>query len=58
MPPLRCLGLFFLYELCEDAQAFAAHKVTPHFREFDALVRDWTAEKVVKTYRLDPDASA
>lgn len=51
-------ALFFLYELYDDARAFAAHKATPHFRDFDALVRDWTAGKVVKTYALDQDASA
>jgi quinol monooxygenase YgiN len=45
---------FFLYELYTDAQAFEAHKATRHFLAFDALVRDWTAGKTVKTYHLLP----
>ena len=49
---------FFLYELYTDAQAFEAHKATRHFLAFDALVRDWTAAKTVKTYGLYPGAAA
>lgn len=47
-------GRFFLYEVYSDAAAFDAHKAAPHFTEFDALVRDWTAEKSVNTYHLSP----
>ena len=49
---------FFLYELYTDADAFEAHKATPHFTAFDALVRDWTAEKTVKILTLDPGTGA
>ena len=44
----------FLYEIYTDAAAFEAHKVTRHFIAFDKTVRDWTAEKSVKTYMLEP----
>lgn len=47
-------ALFFLYELYDDEAAFEVHKATWHFKQFDDLVRDWTVEKTVKTYVLDP----
>ncbi|MDX1486270.1 MAG: putative quinol monooxygenase [Alphaproteobacteria bacterium] len=40
----------FLYELYDDAGAFARHKETAHFAEFDAAVTDMVAEKTVTTY--------
>jgi quinol monooxygenase YgiN len=49
---------FFLYELYTDADAFEAHKATPHFTAFDAVVRDWTAEKTVRILTLDPGTGA
>jgi quinol monooxygenase YgiN len=48
----------FLYELYTDADAFEAHKASRHFLAFDALVRDWTAEKIVKIWMLDTGTSA
>ena len=40
----------FLYEIYEDADAFAAHRETKHFKEFDAATAELVAEKIVKTY--------
>jgi len=40
----------FLYELYEDAEAFANHLASPHFKSFDAAVADMISSKVVKTY--------
>ncbi len=46
----------FLYELYTDVAAFEAHKQTPHFLTFDALVAPMLADKAVRTYTLlDPD---
>lgn len=45
-------GAFFLYELYDDPAAIAAHLASPHFREFDALVRDWVVRKAVRTQVL------
>jgi quinol monooxygenase YgiN len=45
----------FLYEVYADAAAFAAHKSTSHFREFDDVVASWVLRKQVHTYeRSDP----
>ncbi|MBU2410521.1 MAG: antibiotic biosynthesis monooxygenase, partial [Gammaproteobacteria bacterium] len=38
------LGVFFLYELYEDAAAIAAHLASPHFRAFDTQVCDWIVQ--------------
>jgi autoinducer 2-degrading protein len=45
-------GAFFLYELYDDPAAIAAHLAAAHFREFDALTRDWVVRKVVRTHVL------
>ena len=37
-----------------DDTAFEAHLEAPHFRAFDALVRDWTVAKAVQTWRSLP----
>jgi autoinducer 2-degrading protein len=45
----------FLYELYVDRAAFDAHLASPHFRAFDATVRDWVVRKTVHAYeRVDP----
>ncbi|MEM6980635.1 MAG: putative quinol monooxygenase [Planctomycetota bacterium] len=41
----------FLYEMYVDAQAFADHKLTSHFADFDQQVSPWVASKEVR--RLD-----
>jgi quinol monooxygenase YgiN len=46
------VGAFFLYELYDDQAAIAAHLLSPHFLEFDALTRDWVVGKVVRTHVL------
>lgn len=40
----------FLYELYDDAAAFAAHMATDHFREFDAATAGMIAEKRVEQW--------
>ena len=40
----------FLYEIYDNADAFAEHRKTPHFLTFDAAVGDMTAAKTVNTY--------
>lgn len=47
--PLRP-GDVFLYELYEDAAAFAAHLKTPHFANFEQATADMVAQKSVKTF--------
>ena len=45
----------FLYELYDDRAAFDAHLATAHYREFDALTRDWIERKIVRIFtRIDP----
>lgn len=41
---------FFLYELYDDEAAVATHLQAPHYREFDALTRDWVLRKQVRRY--------
>ena len=41
----------FLYELYDERAAFDAHLASPHFKRFDAAVRDMVANKVVRTMR-------
>ena len=48
----------FLYEIYIDRAAFDAHLTTPHFLEFNDLVADWTAEKVVQTFELAAEGVA
>ncbi len=43
---------FFLYELYDDAAAFAFHRTTPHFSQFNADVGPMVASKSLKTYQL------
>ena len=40
----------FLYELYDDAAAFAAHLKTPHFLAFDGAVGDMVIGRDVRTY--------
>lgn len=49
---------FFLYEIYDGASAFAAHKNTPHYHDFNRRVADWTEEKTVTTFLLDDGAEA
>ncbi|MCY2975300.1 MAG: putative quinol monooxygenase [Planctomycetota bacterium] len=45
---------FFLYELYEDAAAFAFHRTTPYFAQFNSDVTNMIASKALKTYELVP----
>lgn len=40
----------FLYEKYDDAAAFAAHKQTDHFHDFDAIVGPMLVSKSVQTW--------
>lgn len=40
----------FLYEIYDDAAAFALHMASRHFLEFDAATQTMVAEKSVSTY--------
>ncbi|MCM2370575.1 putative quinol monooxygenase [Aporhodopirellula aestuarii] len=42
--------LCFLYEKYDDAAAFAAHKQTDHFKQFDAAVGPMLVSKSVQTW--------
>jgi autoinducer 2-degrading protein len=44
-------GLFYLYELYDDAKAIEAHIASAHYREFDALTLPWVADKKVRRLR-------
>lgn len=46
-------GEVFLYEIYASPEAFAAHKAMPHYKAFDAAVKDMVTEKTVKTYSLE-----
>ena len=47
--------LVLLYELYDDAQAFAAHLATAHFKAFDGAVSGMVSSKTVHTgTRLSP----
>lgn len=41
-----------LYETYTDAAAFAAHRTTLHFLDFDSTVRDWVASKQVRRLNM------
>lgn len=43
-------GQVFLYEVYDNAEAFADHLESPHFRAFDAETRDWLAGKVAEPW--------
>lgn len=45
-------GRVFLYELYDDAEAFAAHLASAHFRDFDREVSPVTRSKKVDTWML------
>jgi (4S)-4-hydroxy-5-phosphonooxypentane-2,3-dione isomerase len=44
--------LVFLYELYDDAMAFAAHQRTEHFKQFDATTAPWVQRKAARTFVL------
>ena len=46
-------GLFFLYELYDDAAAVAAHMRCAHFLHFDALTAPWVASKTVRRFACE-----
>lgn len=46
--PRRC----FLYELYDDAEAFAVHVKTPHYAEFSSTVTPWIESKRVDKWEL------
>ena len=43
-------GLFFLYELYDDAAAVEAHMRCAHFLHFNALTAPWVAGKTVRRF--------
>ncbi len=44
--PDRC----FLYEKYDDEAAFAVHRQTPHFADYDATVKPWIKSKSVSLW--------
>lgn len=44
----------FLYEIYDDAAAFADHLQSPHFRAFEAGTRAWVAGKIAESWTLTP----
>jgi len=42
-------AIFFLYEVYDDAAAFAAHRQMPYFADFAETVGPWVANKTLKT---------
>lgn len=49
-------ALVFLYELYDDAAAFAAHQRTEHFKRFDAATAPWVQRKAARTFTLADSA--
>jgi len=45
-------GRVFLYELYDDADAFAVHLASDHFRDFDRAVSSIVRSKTVDTWML------
>ena len=45
-------GRFLLYEIYDDASAFAAHLDTDHFRAFDTEVGPVTRSKKIESWTL------
>lgn len=43
-------GRVFLYEVYDDAAAFAGHLQSSHFLAFDAETRSWVEEKVAEPW--------
>ena len=52
----RDRALVFLYELYDDAAAFAAHQQTPHFKAFDSATAPWVESKTARTFALADSA--
>ena len=46
----------FLYELYDNAEAFAAHQQEGHFKEFDAMTGPWVASKAARAFVLADSA--
>ena len=44
--------LVFLYELYDDAVAFAAHQRTDHFKSFDKATAGWIDGKAARVFTL------
>lgn len=42
----------FLFEIYDDRAAFDAHLASPHYKAFDAEVRDWVLDKQVELWSL------
>ena len=49
-------SLVFLYELYDDAAAFASHQQTPHFKAFDSTTAPWVERKTARTFVLADSA--
>ena len=49
-------SLVFLYELYDDAAAFAAHQQAPHFKAFDSTTAPWVQSKTARTFVLADSA--
>lgn len=49
-------SLVFLYELYDDAAAFAAHQQTAHFEAFDRATAPWVERKSARTFLLADSA--
>jgi quinol monooxygenase YgiN len=45
-------NVIHLYETYRDADAFALHRTTPHFLDFDATVKDWVVSKELRRLNL------
>ena len=43
-------SVFFLYEVYDDAAAFAAHRTTSYFADFAETVEAWVEEKSIHTF--------
>jgi (4S)-4-hydroxy-5-phosphonooxypentane-2,3-dione isomerase len=44
--------LVFLYELYDDAAAFAEHQRSEHFKRFDAATAPWVQRKAARKFVL------
>jgi (4S)-4-hydroxy-5-phosphonooxypentane-2,3-dione isomerase len=47
-----------LYEIYDDADAFAAHLETPHFKRFKAASTELVEQQTVTRYRVSENAKA
>lgn len=48
----------FLYEIYSDKAAFQAHLGSDHFKDFDAVVAGWVADKTVSIWHRDEPEDA